>query len=68
MCLMLSLVMQMHCETSGKEALKWIEQNKVFPDLILLDCMMPGMSGTCKAASPLDFGVSGPMQLCLSSG
>ena len=45
MLLMLSLVLQMHCETSGKEALKWIEQNKVFPDLILLDCMMPGMSG-----------------------
>lgn len=32
--------------TSGKDALKWVADGKVLPDLILLDCMMPGMSGT----------------------
>ena len=32
--------------TSGKEALKWVADGKVLPDLILLDCMMPGMSGS----------------------
>lgn len=42
---LLSLVLQLHCETSGKEALKWVAEGKVLPDLILLDCMMPGMSG-----------------------
>ncbi|DBB18216.1 hypothetical protein WJX82_000391 [Trebouxia sp. C0006] len=36
---------KLHCETSGAEALKWITNSKVLPDLILLDCMMPGMSG-----------------------
>ncbi len=41
-------MLQLHCETSGKEALKWIADGKVFPDLFLLDCMMPGMSGTIK--------------------
>ena len=40
-----SCVVQLHCETSGAEALKWISSSKVLPDLILLDCMMPGMSG-----------------------
>ncbi len=38
-------MVQLHCETSGAEALKWISNSKVLPDLILLDCMMPGMSG-----------------------
>lgn len=37
--------LQLHCETSGTEALKWVAEGKVLPDLILLDCMMPGMSG-----------------------
>ncbi|KAL0026791.1 hypothetical protein WJX77_001496 [Trebouxia sp. C0004] len=36
---------KLHCETSGTDALKWISSSKVLPDLILLDCMMPGMSG-----------------------
>ena len=40
-------MLQLHCETSGKEALKWVADGKVLPDLILLDCMMPGMSGIC---------------------
>ena len=39
-------MLQLHVETAGKEALKWVAEGKVLPDLILLDCMMPGMSGT----------------------
>ena len=31
--------------TSGKDALEWLDKCKVLPDLILLDCMMPNMSG-----------------------
>ncbi|KAL3153016.1 Hexokinase-3 [Trebouxia sp. C0009 RCD-2024] len=36
---------KLHCMTLGTEALKWVADGKVLPDLILLDCMMPGMSG-----------------------
>lgn len=42
------MMLQLHCETSGTEALKWVASGKVLPDLILLDCMMPGMSGVLK--------------------
>ena len=35
----------MHSELDAREALKWVEDSPVLPDLILLDCMMPDMSG-----------------------
>ena len=38
-------MLQLHTMTSGKDALEWIDSCKVLPDLILLDCMMPNMSG-----------------------
>ena len=34
-----------HSELDAREALKWVEDSPVLPDLILLDCMMPDMSG-----------------------
>lgn len=36
---------QVHAELDAREALKWVEESPVLPDLILLDCMMPEMSG-----------------------
>ena len=39
----------MHSELDGKDALAWINGSKVLPDLILLDCMMPNMTGECAA-------------------
>jgi CheY-like chemotaxis protein len=30
---------------SGEAALEWLEQHETLPDLILLDVMMPRMSG-----------------------
>lgn len=42
---MLVLLLQMHSELDGKDALAWINGSKVLPDLILLDCMMPNMTG-----------------------
>ncbi|KAK9784695.1 hypothetical protein WJX73_001889, partial [Symbiochloris irregularis] len=35
----------LHTETSAQSALTWISEQRLLPDLILLDCMMPGMSG-----------------------
>ena len=35
----------MHSELDGKDALAWINGSKVLPDLVLLDCMMPNMTG-----------------------
>ena len=51
--LVIIVALQMHCETSGKEALKWVADGKVLPDLILLDCMMPGMSGALPQSTAL---------------
>ena len=42
---MLVLPLQMHSELDGKDALAWINESKVLPDLVLLDCMMPNMTG-----------------------
>ena len=42
---MVLLLLQMHSELDGKDALAWINGSKVLPDLILLDCMMPNMTG-----------------------
>lgn len=36
---------QTHSELDAREALKWVDASPVLPDLILLDCMMPEMSG-----------------------
>ncbi|KAK9828691.1 hypothetical protein WJX72_001553 [[Myrmecia] bisecta] len=36
---------KVHTELDGREALTWISQQEWVPDLILLDCMMPNMSG-----------------------
>ncbi|KAA6426844.1 MAG: adenylate guanylate cyclase [Trebouxia sp. A1-2] len=36
---------QVHSELDARDALKWVEESPVLPDLILLDCMMPEMSG-----------------------
>jgi CheY-like chemotaxis protein len=35
----------MHICMNGPEAIKFLTTNAVLPDLILLDVMMPGMSG-----------------------
>ena len=32
-------------ELNAQDALQWIAEQAEYPDLILLDCMMPGMSG-----------------------
>lgn len=45
-------MLQLHCMTLGTEALKWVADGKVLPDLILLDCMMPGMSGSTPLPMP----------------
>ncbi len=37
--------MQVHSELDARDALKWVKASPVLPDLILLDCMMPEMSG-----------------------
>jgi CheY-like chemotaxis protein len=29
----------------GREALQWLAEQETLPDLVLLDCMMPHMSG-----------------------
>ncbi len=34
-----------HRAMDGVEALAWLEEQPTLPDLILLDCMMPHMSG-----------------------
>ena len=34
-------------EMDARAALDWIAEQPLLPDLILLDCMMPGMSGGC---------------------
>ncbi|DBA81613.1 hypothetical protein WJX77_010729 [Trebouxia sp. C0004] len=36
---------KVHSELDARDALKWVEDSPVLPDLILLDCMMPEMSG-----------------------
>ena len=36
---------KVHAELDAREALKWVEESPELPDLILLDCMMPDMSG-----------------------
>ena len=36
---------ELHCVTSGKEALELLDKNKVKPDLILTDVEMPEMDG-----------------------
>ena len=36
---------KVHSELDAREALKWVEDSPELPDLILLDCMMPEMSG-----------------------
>lgn len=38
---------KVHSELDAREALKWVEESAELPDLILLDCMMPEMSGEC---------------------
>lgn len=32
-------------ELDGRSALNWIAEQPELPDLVLLDCMMPGMDG-----------------------
>ena len=36
---------QVHSELDARDALTWVDASPVLPDLILLDCMMPEMSG-----------------------
>lgn len=36
---------ELHSVMSGQEALAYLQACDAWPDLVLLDCMMPGLSG-----------------------
>lgn len=42
---------KVHSELDAREALKWVEDSPELPDLILLDCMMPEMSGETSSSA-----------------